>query len=89
MLSLLYFYYSVLKLLTGSCLLAIFAGISPAIIVNTTLIKTSIAPPITGRWLKLLTSATFCIIKFIGILSKIVTPIPITPANSQLLKFLH
>ena len=65
--------YSVLKASTGSFLLAILAGIKPAIIVKIILITTKIIPPSIGNLDKFETPATAFITIFIGILSKLVS----------------
>ena len=79
-------YYSTLNDSTGSFLLAILAGISPAIIVKATLIITNIAPPTTGKLLIPLTPANFSIIIFIGIFNNNVIPIPSNPATKPTIK---
>ena len=75
-----YFYYSVLKASTGSFFAANLAGISPAIIVSTTLIITKIIAPFIGKIAAFEIEARLFISKFIGIVNNIVTPIPISPA---------
>ena len=73
-------HYSVLNASTGSLLLAIFAGISPAIIVNIILIKTNIIPPIGGSATFTATPVIVYIKLFIGNVNNIVIPIPNSPA---------
>ena len=51
-------YYSVLNASTGSLLLAILAGINPAIIVHTILINTRMIPPTAGSDTVTLTPVT-------------------------------
>lgn len=78
--------YSVLKALTGSLLLAILAGISPAIIVRNILIKTNIIPACQGKKASTFTPVTDIIILLIGIVSNTVTPIPISPDTKPVMK---
>ena len=79
-------FYSTLNDSTGSFLLAILAGIKPAIIVKTTLITTNIVPPTQGKLLIPLTPAIACIIRFIGIFNNNVIPIPSNPATKPIIK---
>ena len=79
-------HYSVLSASTGSFLLAIFAGISPAMTVSSILITTSIIPPAAGNTAMLEIPTILCIIRLIGIHSSRVTPIPSTPAVSPTIK---
>ena len=73
-------HYSVLNASTGSFLLAIFAGINPAIIVKNILINTSINPA-TGSNVALIATPDRLYIKlFIGIVRSTVIPIPKSPA---------
>ena len=58
-------FYSLLNASTGSFLLAIFAGINPAITVNKTLIIINTIAPTAGRDAILLIPTTFFIIMFI------------------------
>ena len=76
------FFYSVLNASTGSFLLAILAGISPAIIVRNILIITSIIPAFVGTTAFTLTPVIECITALIGIVSNIVIPIPNNPEIS-------
>ena len=71
--------YSVLNAITGSFLLAIFAGINPAIIVNIILIATSMIPATAGNDTFISTPVRLNIILFIGIVNNTVIPIPINP----------
>ena len=64
---------------TGSLLLAILAGINPAIIVKSILIKTNIAPAIGGTIVITVTPVNWCINAFIGIVNNTVIPIPKSP----------
>ena len=73
-------HYSVLRASTGSFLLAILAGISPAIIISIMLISTSITPPIGGSATFTATPVILQIKLFIGNVSNIVIPIPNSPA---------
>ena len=73
-------HYSVLSASTGSFLLAILAGISPAIIVNIILINTSITPPIGGSATFTATPVILYIKLFIGNVNNTVIPIPNNPA---------
>ena len=59
-------YYSVLKAFTGSRLLAILAGIKPAIIVKNILINTSIIPACHGKNASTFTPVIDSITAFIG-----------------------
>ena len=61
-----HFFYSVLNASTGSFLLAILAGIKPAITVNKILINTNITAPIIGRDEILETLVIDFIIELIG-----------------------
>ncbi len=72
--------YSVLNASTGSFLLAIFAGIKPAITVSSMLITTSIIPPAIGKLANPEMSVTAFMIIFIGIFKISVTIIPNRPA---------
>ena len=76
------YFYSLLKDSTGSFLLATRDGISPAIIVKTTLIIIKITAPIIGKLLIFDTPATLDIIILIGILSIIVVKIPSIPDDN-------
>ena len=67
-------FYSVLKASTGSFLLAILAGIKPAITVSKILMMTSITAPPTGRLAIDDTPVKLLIIKLIGIFNIIVIP---------------
>ena len=76
-------FYSVLSASTGSFFAASFAGISPAITVNTTLIPIRISPPTTGSDEIFDTPVIDFIIMFAGIQISIVIPIPIIPASKS------
>ena len=76
------FFYSVLNASTGSFLLAIFAGISPAIIVKIILIITNITPAFAGTTAFTLTPVIACIPALIGIVNNTVIPIPSNPEIS-------
>ena len=52
------YFYSVLNAITGSFLLAIFAGIKPAIIVKNILIRTNTTPALNGTAVTTLTPVT-------------------------------
>ena len=80
------YFYSLLKDSTGSFLLANFAGIKPAIIVNITLIMISIIAPFSGNRVILLTPVNFFIIMFIGIFNNTVISIPNTPEVKPIIK---
>ena len=60
-------------------MLAIFAGISPAIIVNNILIITKIIPALNGTVVVTVTPVRLYIILFIGNVNKTVIPIPNSP----------
>ena len=79
-------FYSLLNASTGSFLLAIFAGINPAITVSNTLIIINTIAPTAGRDAILLIPTTFFIIMFIGMFKRSVTTIQSTPALSPSIK---
>ena len=70
-------------------MLAIFAGISPAIIVKNMLINTSINPAKGSNVAFIATPDKAYIRLFIGMLKAIVIPIPISPAINPTIMFLH
>lgn len=76
------FLYSLLSATTGSFLAATLAGISPAINVSSMLIRTSAAAPTGGSADTPEISEKCSIIRFMGILSSMVTRIPIMPATN-------
>ena len=73
-------YYSVLRAITGSFLLATLDGIKPAITVKTILINTNIIAPTIGSDALTSIPLALFIIEFINTLSITVTPTPINPA---------
>ena len=75
-----FFNYSVRRAITGSFLLAILAGINPAITVNKILIIISINPATKGREAILLILRSFFTIILIGKLRSNVSNIPNNPA---------
>ena len=77
--------YSVLKASTGSFLLAILDGISPAIIVSIILIMTNITPPATGRIAIFEIPNPSFTKKLIINESITVTPIPNNPATNPII----
>ena len=79
--------YSVLKAITGSCLEAFLAGISPPINVNIMLKIISVTPPNNGRFaLILILLVNECIIEFIIGINERVNPIPIKPESKPIIK---
>ena len=81
--------YSVLRASTGSFLLAILAGISPAITVSKILITTNIIPPVIGNLAIDETPERLLIMMFIGIFKIMVTSIPSNPAAAPIIKILE
>ena len=72
-------FYSVLRDVTTSCLLAICAGIEPPISVNTILIAIKIIAWIGFKTATLDKFVKFLSSTFIGIISKLAIPIPSKP----------
>ena len=79
------FDYSERNAITGSFLDAIFAGISPAVIVRKTLIKIRMTAPLIGKLASPLTPDKFSIIEFAGMISNAEIPIPNSPAVNPMI----
>jgi hypothetical protein len=77
--------YAVLNASTGSFLLAIFAGINPAITVSNTLIIIRIIAPAVGSLDKLLIPVNSLIMILAGILIIIVTYLPLISLSIKLI----